>query len=43
MQPWGKVSSIPEANTRFEGWQTQRQRHIEETDRDRRDTEIKIL
>jgi hypothetical protein len=35
MQTWGKVSSIPGANTLFEG------RQIKTRDRDRRDTEIK--
>jgi hypothetical protein len=35
MQPWGRVSTIPGANTLFEGRQTQRK------ETDRRDTEIK--
>jgi hypothetical protein len=49
MQPWGKVSSIPGANTLFEGREIQgetqrgdRDRRDTETDRDGRDTEIKI-
>jgi hypothetical protein len=52
MQSWGKVSSIPSANTLFKGRQTQiedRERTMrgqtekdERTGRERRDTEIKI-
>jgi hypothetical protein len=47
MQPWGKVSSIPDANTVFEGQQINGQTQIRETPRqigetpntDKRDTE----